>query len=84
MDGRRVDRRGDVFEAQREDSRGEANLAYVAYQRDVRVVNRDGDFGLVFFGSGQRFGFGGVGALRRLRRCSSGVTGQQERRESNR
>jgi hypothetical protein len=45
-----VDRGRDVFEVQRERAGGEMNLADVADQGDIRVVDRDGEIDLVSFG----------------------------------
>ena len=44
-----IDRRGDVLEPQREDARLQVNLADVAHQREIRVVDRDGKIGLILF-----------------------------------
>jgi hypothetical protein len=42
MDGRRVDRRGDVHEPQIEAAARQSELADVAHQRDIGVVDGDG------------------------------------------
>ena len=47
--GRGIDGRGDVLEPQRENSRLEMNLANVADQREIRVIDRDGKVGLILF-----------------------------------
>src|ERR1700720_688177 len=44
-----IDGRGDVFEMKREQARGEVDLADVANESDVGVVDGDGEIDLVFF-----------------------------------
>ena len=56
-----IDGSGDVFEMQREQAGGEVDLADVAHERDIGVVDGDGEIDLVFFR-----GNGGLLGARRL------------------
>ena len=47
MDGRGIDRRGDVHEAQVRDAAGQPEFPHVPHERDIRVVHGDGQLHLI-------------------------------------
>ena len=63
MHGRGIDGCGHVLKAQRKHARLQVNLADVADEREIRVVNGDGKIGLVLFRGRPSFGFGLVLAV---------------------